>query len=63
MTVPSITMTDTTHHDATHDHDEQGPQRYITTQYGHGDDEITLVHDTENDQAWLQSDAAVAVER
>mgnify|MGYP000153301250 CR=1 FL=1 len=34
-------------------------QRYITTQYGDGGEQMTLVHDTENEQAWIQSDYAV----
>jgi hypothetical protein len=34
-------------------------QRYITTQYGNSGERMTLVHDTENEQAWIQSDYAV----
>lgn len=42
---------------------DDAEQRYITTQYGDGEEQVTLVHDTENEQAWIQSDSAVEVSR
>jgi len=45
--------------DATRTQTDATEQRYITTQYGDGGEQMTLVHDTENDQAWIQSDYAV----
>jgi len=55
-------MSDTTHDDDTAgEQSEQTIERDITTQYGSGEDEITLVHDTENEQAWIQSDHTVDV--
>ncbi|MFC7141490.1 hypothetical protein ACFQMA_16830 [Halosimplex aquaticum] len=38
-------------------------QRYITTQYGDGGEQMTLLHDTKNEQAWIQSNYAVDVTR
>jgi len=55
-------MRDTTHEsDTAREQSEQTIERDVTTRYGNGDDEITLVHDTENEQAWIQSDYAVDV--
>ena len=55
-------MRDTTYeNDTAREQSEQPIERDVTTRYGNGDDEITLVHDTENEQAWIQSDYTVDV--
>ncbi|QLH79678.1 hypothetical protein HZS55_21330 [Halosimplex rubrum] len=49
--------------DASRTQADDTEQRYITTQYGDGGEQMTLVHDTENEQAWIQSDHAVEATR
>ncbi|WP_164471638.1 hypothetical protein [Halosimplex salinum] len=54
-------MRDTIQDTDTQEQDEFATDRYLTTQYGDRGEEITLLHDTENEHAWIQSDHAVDV--
>ena len=38
-------------------------ERYRYTEYSHGSNTIFLIQDVENDNAWIQSTAAVPAER
>ena len=57
-----LTMRDRTHeNDAAREQSDHTYERDLTTQYGNGEEQMTLVHDTENERARVQSDYTVEV--
>lgn len=43
--------------------EESTDKRYVATTYGDDDQRVTLLQDTQNRRAWIQSDLAMEVSR
>jgi len=46
---------------STREHDEDGTERYRAIEYGSNKERVTIIQDSENEKAWIQSDYTLEV--